>query len=157
MEKSTSWIIVGVIVAALIGGVGGFFVARLTSQPMQVGYIDIEKIAEDFPAYQDATKMLRGEQMDLELEFQEKSKNLSDEEKQKLGIELQEQLAKKDKELSQRVETEIRTAVKKVAQEKKLTVVSAKNALYFGGVDITDQVLANGGTLVGNTEKPKKK
>jgi outer membrane protein len=157
MSEKKTWLIVGVLVAALIGGIGGFLVGKLASKPMKVGYVDVEKIMKDFPAYKDATSILRGEQVDLELEFQEKSKNLSDEEKQKLGLKYQEQLAKKDKELSERVETEIRTAVKKVADEKKLTLVSAKNVLFYGGEDITESVLAKGGALVGENEKKTSK
>jgi|GEM_PF-1619511 outer membrane protein len=158
MSEKKTWLIVGVVVAALIGGIGGFFVGKLTSKPMQVGYVDVEKLMQDFPAYKDATSILRGEQVELEQQFQEQSKNLSDEEKQKLGLKLQEQLAKKDKELSDRVESEIRGSVQKVAEEKKLTIVSAKNVLFYGGQDITDSVLAKGGALVGKDEKaPSKK
>lgn len=157
MGENKTWLIVGVIVAALIGGIGGFAVGKLTSKPMQVGYVDVEKLMKDFPAYKDATSILRGEQVQLEQQFQEKSKNLSDAEKQKLGVQLQEQLAKKDKELSDRVESEIRSAVKKVAEEKQLTIVSAKNVLFFGGDDITESVLAKGGALVGKDEKASKK
>ena len=42
MSTNKGWIIVGLIVAALIGGIGGFVVGKLTGDA-KVGYIDLEK------------------------------------------------------------------------------------------------------------------
>ncbi len=147
MSENKKWIIVGVIVAALIGGIGGFTVGKLTNNP-KVGYIDLQKIMSDFPAYKDASSILKGKQVELEQKLQEEVKGKSDTEKQKLIQELQAQLSAKDKELSQRVENEIREAVKKVAADKNLTLVGAKDVLYFGGEDITNEVLLKGGAKI---------
>ncbi|HQD40028.1 MAG: OmpH family outer membrane protein [Firmicutes bacterium] len=156
MSTNKGWIIVGLIVAALIGGIGGFVVGKLTGDE-KVGYIDLEKIMTDFPAYKDATSILRGEQVELEMKLQEESKGKTEEEKQKLLAELQEQLVAKDKELAERVEKDLRDAVKKVAADKKITLVSVKNALYFGGVDITDDVLRAGGAKLDDKASKDKK
>lgn len=129
MSTNKGWIIVGLIVAALIGGIGGFVVGKLTGDE-KVGYIDLEKIMTDFPAYKDATSILRGEQVELEMKLQEESKGKTEEEKQKLLAELQEQLVAKDKELAERVEKELRDAVKKVAADKNHFSQRQKRPLF---------------------------
>jgi Skp family chaperone for outer membrane proteins len=52
------------------------------------------------------------------------------------------QLQSKMQELNTKAENDLREAINKVAQAKAITVVIAKEAVLFGGIDITDEVIA---------------
>ena len=53
-----------------------------------------------------------------------------------------EQLATRMQELNNNAEVEMRDAIKKVAEAKALTLVVAKEAVLFGGIDISDDIIA---------------
>lgn len=59
---------------------------------------------------------------------------------------LQEDMSKevqaKREELTKLITTSLETAIKSVAAEKKVTLVIAKEAVLYGGLDITEEVLA---------------
>ena len=72
--------------------------------------------------------------------FDEKSKDMNDTEKQRYYQQLQEVIANKEKELMEPVFQKIEAAIKKVADKKGLAVVVEKNTVVYGGLDITDEV-----------------
>ncbi|MHB9035294.1 MAG: OmpH/Skp family outer membrane protein [Armatimonadota bacterium] len=53
------------------------------------------------------------------------------------------QLQSKMQELNGKAEVEVREAIAKVAAEKSIQVVLAKEAVLFGGTDISDEVIKN--------------
>ena len=46
------------------------------------------------------------------------------------------------KDLSGKMETEIKTNLEKIAKEKNLSVIIKKNVTVQGGVDVTDEMIA---------------
>ena len=72
--------------------------------------------------------------------FDEKSQNMNDTEKQRYYQQLQEVIANREKELMEPVFQKIEAAIKKVADKKGLAVVVEKNTVIYGGLDITDEV-----------------
>ena len=74
-------------------------------------------------------------------EFDQKSKDMNATEKDRYYKQLQERLTNKEKELMDPLMKDIEAAIKKVADKKGLTVVVDKNAVIYGGVDITDEVI----------------
>ena len=72
--------------------------------------------------------------------FDEKSQNMNDTEKQRYYQQLQEVIANREKELMEPVFQKIEAAIKKVADKKGLAVVVEKNTVVYGGLDITDEV-----------------
>lgn len=53
------------------------------------------------------------------------------------------QLKSKQQELLGKADADIRGAINKVAGEKGITMVIAKDAVLFGGLDITDDIIKN--------------
>ena len=74
-------------------------------------------------------------------DFNEKSKTMSDAEKQRYYKQLQERLGNKEKELMDPVLKNIELQIQKIADKKGLSVVVHKDTVVFGGVDITDEVI----------------
>jgi len=91
-------------------------------------------------------KDLSDQQKNRLRELQEIS-NKADAEMQNLQRDLMQQLEAKKVEMSAKLSDEIRAAIGKVAQEKGFTAVVDKQAIFYGGVDITDDVIRtlNGG------------
>ena len=59
-----------------------------------------------------------------------------------LAKDYDEQLSNKMLELNNNAEKEVRDAIKVVAEAKGLTLVIAKEAVLFGGIDISDAIIA---------------
>ena len=59
-----------------------------------------------------------------------------------LAKDYDDQLASKMQELTSNAEKEMRDVIKSVAEAKALTLVVAKEAVLFGGIDISDDIIA---------------
>lgn len=63
------------------------------------------------------------------------------EQKRKEGQDLSEKKQKELEDMSNKLKTQVETAIKDVAKDKKLDVVVDKQAVLFGGNDITEDVI----------------
>ncbi len=122
----------------------------------KIGVVDGEKIFDEYPAAQEATKKIADAQDDLREAITESEKIYEEFEKQKKSEaekltkqrELQAKIDLKAKDtkkmiegLSAKIEQDILQAIKSVAGEKGLEVVFDKRAVLHGGTDLTQQVL----------------
>ncbi len=122
----------------------------------KVGVVDGEKIFDDYPAAQEATKKIADAQDELRDAITESEKIYGEFEKQKKSEaekltkqkELQAKIDIKAKDtrkmmegLSGKIEQDIVQSIKTVAGEKGLDVVFDKRAILYGGTDLTQQVL----------------
>ena len=73
-------------------------------------------------------------------EFNEKSKDMNNEEKDRYYQQLQQRLGNKQNELMEPLLKQINDAISKVAEKKGLKVVVDKSSVIYGGADITDEV-----------------
>ncbi|MCC6442928.1 MAG: OmpH family outer membrane protein [Armatimonadetes bacterium] len=69
--------------------------------------------------------------------------NKSDADLQAFQAQLMQQLEAKKVEMSAKLSDEIRATIGKVAQEKGFTAVVDKQAIFYGGVDITEDVITS--------------
>ena len=121
----------------------------------KVGVVDGEKLFDEYPSAQEATKKIADAQDELKREITESENVYTEFEKQKKSeaekltkqkelqtkIDAKAQSTKKMIEsLSSKIEDEILQAIKKIAGEKGLEVVFDKRAVLTGGVDITQAV-----------------
>ena len=60
----------------------------------------------------------------------------------KLDEELTKAVKAKESDLLKKIDDQVEAAAKAVAGEKKLTAVFTKQAIIYGGVDVTDDLLA---------------
>ncbi len=151
------------VVFVLILGVAG------SSYALNIGYVDIKKVFNQYEGTKKAKAKLQGalekEQKNIEAkkdellklkEDLEKKASVLDKDKvrakqeelqskyeklQKEAIEIEQKLRAQEEELTSNIVGEIRTIVKKIAEEKKYDLVFEQNMLLYGGEDITYIVL----------------
>lgn len=106
------------------------------------GYVNLESVISSSPDFQQANKSLAAEQASLQQQYNEQSKNMSDQDKAALQKKLNGQLADAQHRLMQPVQDKLKQAVQKAAQEKQVDFVVSSNAVLYGGTDLTDAVKA---------------
>lgn len=118
----------------------------------EVGYIDYQRVLENYPAAQQAVKELDAKGLELQqymLEKEKQYKNLSTP-LQKQNFESQtanevkskqEALYKLQQDKENQILNQVKTAARSVMVEQKLEAVLSDQVVFVGGVDITDQVL----------------
>ena len=74
-------------------------------------------------------------------DFNEKSANMTDEEKQQYYQQTMERLQKEQEDMMAPIQKQIDEAVKAVAEAQGLTVVLRKEGVVYGGKDITQDVV----------------
>lgn len=78
---------------------------------------------------------------DAQKEFNEKSANMSDQEKAAYYQQTMQRLQQQRQDLLDPVQKKIEDAVKSVAEAKGLSVVLVKDSVIYGGQDITQDVV----------------
>ena len=106
-----------------------------------IGIIDFGKALQSHPDMANAQTEMQREGESLQKDFEEKSKTMSDQDKQNYFMQLQQRMQQKEMSLIGAINEKIEEAVKKVAAAKGLSIVVFKNAVIFGGTDITDDVI----------------
>lgn len=127
----------------------------VSAQTGKIGVVDGEKLFDEYPGAQDASKKIADIQESLRKEISDSEKIYTEFEKQKKSEaekatkqkELQAKIDAKASEakktienLSVKIEDDILASIKKIAAEKGLEVVLDKRAVLVGAVDITDAV-----------------
>ena len=130
--------VVGVFVLAVQGHLGGD-TGTLNSA---IGKINYNQVMSAVPGIDDAQRQMQQAMQDSQKEFQEKSKDMSDADKQKLQQETQEKLQAKEKELVEPLKKKADDAILAVGKTKGLTVIVNEGAVVYGGVDVTADVQA---------------
>ncbi|MBQ1856041.1 MAG: OmpH family outer membrane protein [Anaerovibrio sp.] len=105
-----------------------------------VGVVDYSQ----FSAIKDVTDMQAQMQklaQDAEKEFNEKAAGMSDEQKQEYYQQTMQRLQQQQADMMEPVRAKIEAAVKEVADAKGITVVINKEAVVYGGTDLTQDVL----------------
>lgn len=117
-----------------------FFLAGCERE-VGLGVVDLDRVLEEAPRaiyYQDK---LDEEGREIEDRYQVDSDDISNEERLALQEQAyQEYQAVKD-ELEEKLNNEIEQAVKEVAEQENLDIIFYKQAVSFGGQDITEQVV----------------
>jgi outer membrane protein len=118
----------------------------------EVGYIDYQKILENYPAAQQAVKDIDAKSLELQqfmLEKEKQYKNLSTP-LQKQNFETQtandlkakqEALYKFQRDKETQILNQIQTAAKSVMVSQKLDAILSDQVVFVGGVDVTNQVI----------------
>lgn len=136
-SSSVLWIGALVLVAAALA-VGNTLFAQIESA---VGYVDVERLINEYlvPVLDEP---LARETARLQAEFDAASADLSDEEKRKLFAEYQNRLDAIKQQMVDEQLPFINDAVAAVAQRQGVTVVLDRQVVLYGGVDLTEAVLA---------------
>ncbi len=113
--------------------------ASASAAESAIGVVNYQMLMAQSPELQALKATMQTEVESAQKEFDEKSKSMSDEEKQSYYAQLQQRLADKEQELMEPVRKKAEASIHKVASRKGLSIVVDKNAVAYGGVDITDE------------------
>ena len=105
-----------------------------------IGKVDFNNLVQGAPGLSDARKTLQETATASQKEFEEKSKGMNDADKAKLQNDYRSKLKDKESELIKPITESINKAIAAVGQTKGLAVVVDKNAVVYGGLDITQDV-----------------
>ncbi|PIU66028.1 MAG: hypothetical protein COS84_06190 [Armatimonadetes bacterium CG07_land_8_20_14_0_80_40_9] len=111
-----------------------------------IGYIDMQKALASHPGAEKAMETLKSfqEERQKDLDAKIKGKELTEEEQKQITLLAQRyegEIRKKDNELTLEILKDIKATIEKVAKGESLTVVLDQEAVFYGGVDITDLVI----------------
>ncbi|MDR2779623.1 MAG: OmpH family outer membrane protein [Synergistaceae bacterium] len=108
----------------------------------RVGGIDPQKVLFQHPKYDQTLKQIKNiadqKQNEAKVQIDKESDNNK---KAEIFQAMRKEIAEEEQKLMQPLFKEIDLAIRNVATVKKITVVVDKTALFYGGVDITDDVV----------------
>lgn len=107
--------------------------------------VNVNAVLQSNAEFQKAGKTVVAEQQKLQKQYNEESKNMSDQDKKALEQKLNQQLAQKENEVMKPIQDKFKAAVEKAAKAKKIDTVVVPGGLIYGTVsaDLTEDVKAN--------------
>ena len=136
-----------VIAAFFVLGILGMALSQTTSigsaaaPTSGVGVVNWQSLVVQHPDMVALKASMDTEVTAAKKEFEEKAKELNQEEQQRYYMQLQERLANKERELMVPLMDKINATIKKIATTKGLSVVVDKQSVIYGGTDITEDVI----------------
>jgi outer membrane protein len=128
-----------VIVAAI-----GFVVARsgpVLGQSLTIGYVDMARAVEAHPRKTSAEAALKDYAQTQIGDAQQRMKAMTPAQREEVQRQVNQMLLKKRQELIGGLEKDIRSAIEKIAKDQGISIVLNREAVLYGGVDLTDQVV----------------
>ncbi|MFQ9401368.1 MAG: OmpH family outer membrane protein [Dialister sp.] len=107
------------------------------------GYINMDNVLASTPAFIQAGRTVAAEQQRLQNEFNQKSKGMSQKEKEALAEKLNAQLAQKENQVLAPIQGKLRAAIEKAAKESDVDIIINGRDVIYGGIDLTEKVKAN--------------
>lgn len=130
----------GAVAAIAVLGVLAF--GSFASAEEKIGVIDSQKIVFQHPKFEGITKQMQQISKTKETEMKTAVDSEKDQDKKaEIYQAKRRELAQEEQRLMQPLFQEAQLAVRTVAKLKSITVVIEKGAVYFGGIDITDDVI----------------
>ena len=122
-----------VIMAVVVSGCG---------QNKNVGVIDVEKVVTESLKIKVMNEELMAKHKEIEEKLNTDKTTLSEADFNNAKQAADTEFTALRKDLSGKMETEIKTNLEKIAKEKNLSVIIKKNVAVQGGVDVTDEMIA---------------
>ena len=132
-------VFIGSVVALALTQSGSGIASAASSS--NVGVIDYREVMSKHPDVNSLNTQMQQAVADAQKEFQEKSANMSDQEKSDYYQQTQQRLQQKQQDLIDPIQKKIESTVKSVAEAKGLSVVLDKTSVVYGGQDITQDVV----------------
>ncbi len=138
--------IISLTVALLfILGIAGIAVSQsgrtyAAGNSSNIGVVNHQMLVSQHPDMAKAESDMQAEVQAAKQDFDTKTANMNDKEKQDYYIQVQQRLNQKQQELIGPIFDKVDAAIKQVADSKGLSVVLDKGNVIYGGQDITDEV-----------------
>ena len=136
MKKYLLTLIMTLVLA--LGCMGSAFAAESNL----VGYVNVERVFRNHPDMQATMSVLKLEAQKAQQEFEQKAASLDEKGKAELRQKLTEQVDKKEASLLKPIYDSVRKAIEEVAKAHGITSVVNANAMVYGGLDLTNEVMA---------------
>ena len=107
-----------------------------------VGFVDTQRVLRNHPEMQTTMSVLKLEAQKAQQEFEQKAASLDEKGKAELRQKLTEQVDKKEDSLLKPIYDSVRKAIEEVAKAHGITSVVNANAMVYGGMDLTNEVMA---------------
>lgn len=121
-----------------------------------IGVVDQrEVISNNGTMALDYQKKMKETAEEMQKDFDAKSQGMSDEEKEKLFSDMQQQFNEKRTAIEKDMDDQVTGAVKSVASKKGLSLVVDKSAVIYGGTDITKEVSDSLSKAAGTSDTAK--
>jgi outer membrane protein len=114
--------------------------AAAANSSSNIGVVNQQLLVSQHPDMAKAQEAMQAEVESAKKDFETKSVNMNDKEKQDYYAQVQQRLNLRQQELLNPVLDKVEAAIKAVATAKGLTVVMDKGNVVYGGLDITDEV-----------------
>ena len=132
--------IVGVLLLAVAAGI--LFTSAAMAAEERVGGIDPQRVLFQHPKYEQTLQQIKKiadtKQNEAKVAIDKETDNNK---KAQIFQDMRRDIAEEEQKLMQPLFRDIDLAVRTVANAKKVTVVVDKTALFYGGIDITDDVV----------------
>ena len=132
--------VIGCFTLAMTAGGFGSSVASAAGSESAIGVVDYQVLVSQYPKLEQLNTEMEKAKNEARAEFDSKSQNMNDEQKEAYYRQLQDRLQVKFKDLDETLRKDIDAVIKKVADKKGLKVVVEKSTVVYGGTDITDEV-----------------
>ena len=132
--------VIGCFTLAMSAGGFGSSVASAAASESAIGVVDYSVLVFQYPKLEQLNTEMEKAKKEAREEFDSKSQNMNDQQKEEYYRQLQERLQVRFKELDDTLRKDIDDVIKKVADKKGLKVVVEKSTVVYGGTDITDEV-----------------
>ena len=137
MSRKKRYLLAGVLVVLMWVAVPAF-----AAEEERVGGIDPQSVLFQHPRYEQTLRQIRNiadqKQNEAKVAI---DREPDDNKKAELFRRMRMEIAEEEQKLMQPLFREIDMAVRTVAVAKKITVVVDKTALFYGGIDITNDVV----------------
>ena len=138
MKKFLVAVVLAVVSLFSVSGAG---VCEAAAEKATVGFVRLDAAFNAYPGLAEVHKAIQNEQKILQSEFDSKAESLDEAGRAKLQHELNIKLAQKQAEMMQPVQKKIFEAIATVAKNKGIAQVVKFEAMLFGGVDLTNDVI----------------
>ncbi|MDR2176091.1 MAG: OmpH family outer membrane protein [Synergistaceae bacterium] len=107
-----------------------------------IGVIDFQQVVFKHPAFEEATKQLQQTRRQKESEAKAMADKETEPAKKAQAVQTKRmELVKEEQRLMEPIFKECQEAVRVVAKKKNITLVLENASVYFGGADITEDVI----------------
>jgi outer membrane protein len=143
IRRISPWVAVAALaVAVVLVGVLAWRAGPALSQSFTIGVVDMQRALDAHPRKASSERALQEFFQAKQREFQARARALTPLQRQELDRQMQQEFLHKRQELLGGLDRDIRAAVEKVSRERGVSVVLDRSVVLYGGVDLTDAVIA---------------
>jgi outer membrane protein len=133
------------IAAVMVLMLGTIIAANTHAAPVNsgasIGYVDYQQVISSSVDYKNAQSTFAVEAEKIQKEYEQAAAGLNDSEKQQLASQYMKRIEQKRLELQSQADSKVSAVIKDVATAQGIAVVLDKNGVFYGGKDLTQDVV----------------